>query len=230
MSTDNAKAVIFDLDGVLVDSGEFHKQSWHDLAAQEGFSFTDEFFYRTFGMQNYQILPQRVDDITPDELERMSVWKETRFREIVKGKLHLLEGAQGLIAALKNNHFKLAVGSSAPKVNLDFMLTEAGVYNDFDALVCGEDVQHGKPAPDTFLKAAEKLHISPPCCVVVEDAIQGVQAAHAAGMTVVAVTTTRSRADLVQAELVVDSLAELTIQNFNDLWFYFNKGGIGNKV
>jgi beta-phosphoglucomutase family hydrolase len=210
MSTDSIKAVIFDLDGVLVDTGEFHKQSWYDLADREGFALTEEFFYGTFGMQNYQIIPQLVPEVTPAELERMSVWKEIRFRELIHGKLNLLDGAKALIEDLKHNHFKLAVGSSAPKVNLEFMLTEAGAYDDFDALVCGENVENGKPAPDTFLKAAEKLQIPPQRSIVIEDAVQGIQAAHAAGMAAVAITTTRLRADLNQAERIIDSLMELS--------------------
>lgn len=217
MSTPHTKAVIFDLDGVLVDTGEFHKQAWQDLAEREGFSLTDEFFYRTFGMQNDQIIPQLVEDITPDTLERMSTWKETRFRELIRGRLTLLDGALTLLENLKAEAFQLAVGSSAPKINMEFMLTETGVYHHFDALVCGEDVQHGKPAPDTFLKAAEKLHIFPHRCVVVEDAVQGIQAAHSAGMPVVAVTTTRCRADLGQADLIIDRLTELSVHHCNDL-------------
>jgi len=217
MKESHNQAVIFDLDGVLVNTGEFHKQSWYDLAEQEGFSVTDEFFYRTFGMQNYQIIPQLVKDITPDELDRMSVWKEARFRELIRGRLKLLDGAKTLLANLKANQYLLAVGSSAPKVNLKFMLTETGAYDDFDTLVCGQDVKNGKPAPDTFLKAAETLQILPSRCVVVEDALQGVQAAHAAGMPAVAVTTTRTRADLWQAERIVDSLSELSTQDFNEL-------------
>ena len=164
-STKNGKGVLFDLDGVLVDTGEFHRQSWYDLSVEEGFELTDEFFYRTFGMQNYQIIPQLVPNITSDELERMSVWKEDRFRELIHDKLHLLDGAKSLIEGLKEDGFLLAVGSSAPKVNLDFMLRQAGVYDYFNALVCGQDVERGKPAPDTFLIAAEKLGVSASRCI-----------------------------------------------------------------
>ena len=216
--TNQHKAVIFDLDGVLVDSGEFHKQSWYDLARVEGFSLTDEFFYSTFGMQNYQIIPQMLGtDVTPEEIERLSVLKEQRFRELVADKLTLLDGVPELIEKLKSSGFLLAVGSSAPWVNLDFMLRQVKIDNCFDTLVCGDEITHSKPAPDTFLKAAEKLSVSPDRCVVVEDAVQGVEAAIAAGMATVAITTTRSRQELDQADVIVDSMTELNPDSFEKL-------------
>jgi len=219
MTTPNhGKAVIFDLDGVLVDTGPFHRKSWHDIAAQEGFDLTDEFFYRTFGMQNYQILPLLLGaDAPPDKIERISVAKEDRFRELIAGRLTLMEGVPALIDDLKSHGFTLAVGSSAPRVNLEFMLRQAHALHRFDALVHGQEVDHGKPAPDTFLKAAEKLHLPPHRCIVVEDALPGVHAARAADMAVVAITTTRSRSDLAPADLVIDGMSELNHTLFDAL-------------
>ena len=212
------KAVIFDLDGVLIDTGHFHKQSWFDLARREGWNITDEFFYQTFGMQNYQIIPQLSPQPLPDEkIRQLSEWKEQRYRELIAGKLTLLDGAEQLITNLKQNNFRLAIGTSTPRINLDFMLEYLPVAHHFDALVTGEDVQNGKPAPDTFLKAARKLNLPPAACVVVEDAIPGIQAAKAAQMPVVAVTTTRQRSDLTLANKIVDSLIELTAADFKTL-------------
>jgi len=212
------KGVIFDLDGVLVDTGEFHKQSWNDLAEQEGFEHTDDFFYRTFGMQNYQIIPMLAgDDVSAAEIEHLSDWKEERFRDLIAGKMKLLQGVQDLLDELKAKGFLLAVGSSAPKANIDFILEQTKVREYFKAVVHCGDVSRGKPAPDTFLKAAEKLGLAPVCCVVVEDAVPGVAAARAAGMAVVAVTNSRSREELDQADIVVDSLAELNAEDFEKL-------------
>lgn len=209
------KGVIFDLDGVLIDTGQFHRQSWYDLAREEDFQMSDELFYSTFGMQNYQIIPLLVKrDLTAEDIERMSEWKERRYRELISGKLTLQEGARGLIDELKSNGFLLAIGTSAPQANLAFMLEHTGVDDCFDAYVTGEEVSNSKPAPDTFLKAAEKLSLAPGCCIVVEDAVQGVQAGKKAGMKVVAVCTTRQREDLEEADLIVDSLGELKADDF----------------
>lgn len=215
---DNGMGVIFDLDGVLVDTGWAHRQSWFDLAEREGFSMSDEFFYSTFGMQNYMIIPMLIGRQLPrDEVDRMSDWKEHRYREIITDHLEPAAGAMALLDDLKNAGFRIAVGSSAPRANLDLVLDSASLRNWFDACVSGEQVEHGKPAPDTFLKAAEGLRLAPDRCAVVEDAVQGVEAGKAAGMPVAAVTTTRRREDLAAADIVVDSLTELSAADFVEL-------------
>jgi len=212
------KGVIFDLDGVLVDTAQFHKQSWYDLAEQQGLEMTDEFFYSTFGMQNKRILPMLFKrDLSKAEIDSLSEWKEDRYRRLIVGKIQLLDGVKELIDDLKSCGFLLAIGSSTPRVNLEFMLKQMPLTNCFDAYVAGEDVANSKPAPDTFLKAAEMLGLAPANCVVVEDAVAGVQAAKAAQMPVVAVTTTTSRESLRQADLVVDSLAQLDGNDFLNL-------------
>ena len=216
--SDHRMGVIFDLDGVLVDTGWAHKQSWYDLAEKEGFSMTDEFFYSTFGMQNFMIIPMLLSrEAALDEVNRLSNWKEQRYRQIIAEKLAPAEGAKSLLDDLKSGNFLLAVGSSAPRTNLDLVLERTGLQDYFDAYVSGEEVTNGKPAPDTFLKAAQKLTLGADQCVVVEDAVQGVEAGKAAGMPVVAVTTTRSRADLHKADIIVDSLTELQARQFVDL-------------
>jgi beta-phosphoglucomutase len=217
-ASDSRKGVIFDLDGVLVDTGWAHRQSWYDLAEKEGFSMTDEFFYSTFGMQNYMIIPMLLGrDASSDEVNRLSDWKEQRYREIIAEKLAPAKGAKSLLRDLKNEGFRLAVGSSAPRANLELVLDCTNLRDYFDAYVTGEDVTRGKPAPDTFLKAAERLSLDAGHCIVVEDAVQGVEAGRAAGMAVVAVTTTRSRADLAGADIIVDSLSQLRARQFIDL-------------
>ena len=207
--------VIFDLDGVLVDTGWAHRQAWYDLAEKEGLEMSDEFFRNTFGMQNSTIIPLLRPDIDPDELERMSDWKEQRYRDILADRLELAEGVQALLNDLKHSGFRLAIGSSAPRENLDAFWNPLGLAHYFDARVTKEEVSEGKPSPRTFLRAAEKLDLPPGRCAVVEDAIPGVQAARSAGMPVVAVTTTRSRSDLAQANRIIDSLAELKAADFS---------------
>jgi beta-phosphoglucomutase len=215
MDKNNDMGIIFDLDGVLVDTGWAHKQSWLDLGKQEGFSISDEFFHSTFGMQNYMIIPMLIErELSRDEVDRLAEWKERRYREIIAEHLEPAEGAKNLLDDLRRSGFHMAVGSSAPRANLDLVLDSAGLRDYFDACISGEQVEHSKPAPDTFLKAAGELSLPPKQCVVVEDAVQGVEAGKAAGMPVAAITTTRKRADLARADIVVDSLAELTAEDF----------------
>jgi beta-phosphoglucomutase family hydrolase len=216
--TTQSRGVIFDLDGVLVNTAPFHKKSWSDLADKQGFQITDQLFYTTFGMQNYQIIPMLAPTkLSPQKIQRLSEWKERRYRRLIKGKLTLLDGARKLIDDLKTSGFLLAIGTSTPLTNLNFILEQIPIRHCFDACVTGQDVTRGKPAPDTFLKAAKKLALPANRCVVVEDALQGVQAAKAAKMPVIALTTTRSREDLKQADLIVESLEQLKARDFLNL-------------
>jgi len=206
---------IFDMDGVIVDTGWAHRQAWAEFARMHGAEFTDEAFIRTFGMQNYQIIPIVLGHtVPPAEIGPMGDWKEQRYREIVSKNLTAPEGLVTLLEDLKGHGFRIAVGSSAPKVNIDLVLDRLSVHRFFDAVVYGDMVKRGKPAPDTFLTAAEKLSVPPAQCVVVEDAVAGVQAGKAAGMAVVAVTTTRTRKDLAQADRVIDRFTEVTASDF----------------
>ena len=214
-SADNRMGVIFDLDGVLVDTSWAHKQSWFALAEKEGLDISDDFFYSTFGMPNNRIIPMLLGrNPSPQQLNWLSEWKEQFYRQLISDKLTLDDSVERLLADLRKNGFHLAIGSSAPKANLDLIRARLRLDEYFDAYVTCEDVTEGKPSPQTFLKAAEKLSILPSNCVVVEDAVQGVEAGKAAGMVVVAVTTTRSRADLVKADLIFDSIAEIKAEDF----------------
>lgn len=219
MTEDNSRmGVIFDLDGVLVDTGWAHKQSWYDLAQKEGFDMSDDFFYSTFGMRNDQIIPILAGRyVCSEEIERLSQWKEKHYRELIAEKLILPPGVGELLDDLNGSGFLLAVGSSAPRANLDLVLERVKIRDYFDACVTGEEVVEGKPSPETFVKAARKLGLPPNCCVVVEDAVQGVEAGKAAGMSVVAVTTTRDRADLSAADIIVDDLCELQAKDLAKL-------------
>ena len=206
------------MDGVLVDTGPWHLEAWYGLAERRGWRMSDEFFSRTFGMQNYQIIPQMTDEVlSRDVIDEAGEWKEQRFRELIAGKVKPLEGAAELVGDLKAGGFALAVGSSGPRNNVEMVLESAGLRGEFAVVVAGEDVENSKPAPDTFLRAAQCLSLAPGRCVVIEDAAYGVDAALAAGMAAVAVTTTLPREQLSHAHLVVDSFGELSSGRLGEL-------------
>ncbi|MBN2182062.1 MAG: HAD family phosphatase [Sedimentisphaerales bacterium] len=214
-SINGNNGVIFDLDGVLIDSGWAHKQSWYDLAEKEGYQMSDEFFYNTFGMQNYQILPLLAGKaLSVEEIDRLSDWKEQRYRDIFSESMELSAGAERLLNELKSEGFLLAIGSSTPKINIDFVMEKLDLEKYFNAVVSKQDVARGKPAPDTFLAAAKNLSLKPENCVVIEDSIPGIEAAKAASMAVIAITTTRDRSQLPAADIIVDSLDELRSDDF----------------
>lgn len=205
-------AVIFDLDGVLVDTGWAHKQAWFAFAEKHGVQISDDFFAATFGMTNDRIIPMLLGrTLSAKQLKQLSDWKEQLYRRIIADKLVPDERLETLLAGLKKAGFALAIGSSAPKANLNLIRERLRFDRYFEAYVTCEDVPKGKPSPQVFIKAAAKLSIPPRNCVVVEDAVAGIEAAKAAKMGVIALTTTRNHSDLknARADLIFDSLAEL---------------------
>lgn len=211
-------AVIFDMDGVLVDSYRAHFESWLAMARECGFEFSEERFAATFGRTSRDIIAQLWGEALSDErIAAMDARKEALYREIVAADFPAMDGARELITSLRQAGFKLAVGSSGPPANVEVAVAGLGLGECFDATVTGEDVTAGKPDPQVFLLCAERLGVPPPRCAVIEDAPAGVQAARNAGMAAIAITGTATRERLAHADLVVDSLTELSPQIIGEL-------------
>ena len=210
--------VIFDMDGVLVDSASAHRRSWQLLAEQTHLTITDQQFAETFGQPSRQIIRQLWGADLPDsDVKRLDERKESIYRDLICGRVPVMPGAVALLRRLQDDRTILAIGSSGPPANIELMLSEMGVSELFSVVVTGVDVEQGKPAPDVFLIAARRMRLDCPRCVVVEDAPVGIEAAHRAGMVAVGLVGTHDRAALGQAELVVDSLGELSLTRMADL-------------
>jgi len=193
-----------------VDSYGPHRESWQRAAAEHGIAMSDEAFAATFGRTSREIIAQfwgaSVDDARARAIDDR---KEALYRELVRERFPAMHGAVALVRALAAEGFALAVGSSGPLENVQLSLEELGCGELFGAVVTGRDVERGKPDPQVFQLAAERLGVAPPHCVVVEDAPAGVAAARAAGMRVVALLGTADAAALGEADLVVSRLSEL---------------------
>ena len=207
------EAVIFDMDGVLVDSYHAHFESWKALAASDGVAFDEARFAATFGRTSRDIIlrlwPGPPDAVAVRALDDR---KEALYREIVGRDFPAMDGARELLTSLRAAGVALAVGSSGPPENVELAVERLG-GEFFAATVTGRDVERGKPDPQVFLLAAERLGVAPQACLVIEDAPDGVEAAHAAGMTAVALLSTgRAAADFddLSPALVVGSLRELS--------------------
>lgn len=215
----SARAVIFDLDGVLVDSSEFHFEAWKAWAEEVGLGerVTREWFRETFGRRNPDVFHTLYDaEISTGEMERQADRKEQIFRERARGRLEPLAGARALVEALHDAGFRLALGTSAPRENATMMIEELGLASFFDAQVTGDDVTVGKPNPQVFQRAADRLDVPPERCLVIEDAAAGVEAAHNGGMAAVAVASEPSSGHQ-RADLVVASLTDLDVDTITDL-------------
>lgn len=202
--------VIFDMDGVLVDSAAAHLRSWRQLAAEHGGSVTDQQFAATFGQQNRDIVPLLFGPVPPQRLAALADRKEAIYRELVRDEPPVVEGAVELIRALDAAGAALAVGSSGPLANIELILRGMGVRGLIRHIVSGDDVTRGKPDPQVFRLACERLELPPSACVVIEDAPVGVQAAHGAGAKAVAVLMHHPASAFPQADLVVPQLSDLS--------------------
>ena len=212
MTTMPPRGVIFDLDGVIVDSSNFHFGAWQRWAREIGIiEEVDEAWFREHhGKRNDAIITVTLGPLPETELEALAARKEEYYRKLARGKLEPLPGVAKFVEALRRDEWLLAIGTSTPRENLEMVLDAMPFRGAFAATVCGPEVEHGKPAPDIFLRAAELLELPPERCIVVEDAPSGVAAAHAGGFACLAVATTRPRELLSEAELLLDSLEEAT--------------------
>ncbi|MDZ7618684.1 MAG: HAD-IA family hydrolase, partial [Patescibacteria group bacterium] len=162
-------AVIFDMDGVLVDTYHAHYRSWVAMAEREGFTFTEAQFAPTFGRTSREIIAHFWGDgLSDQQIAEMDAAKEAAFRDLIDEQFPAMPGARDLIDSLAAAGFALAVGSSGPPENVTMVLDRLDVRSRFQAVVTGMDVTRGKPDPQVFLLAAERLGLAPADCVVVE--------------------------------------------------------------
>jgi beta-phosphoglucomutase family hydrolase len=210
----NAKrGAIFDWDGVIIDSGAQHELSWERLAKEIGQPLPEGHFKRGFGMKNEVIIPELLHwTNNPVETRILSLRKEAIYREIIREQgIKALPGVESWLRTLREAGIACVIGSSTHRENITTTLDVLGLADFFAAIVTAEDVKRGKPDPEVFLTAAERIDVEPSHGVVFEDALVGIAAAKAAGIRVVAVTTTEARGKLAHADWVVDRLDELSV-------------------
>ncbi len=213
--------VIFDVDGVLVDSYTAHFRSWLALADQQGCArMTEDQFRATFGRTSREIIRELWPDCARSaaEVARLDDRKEELFREILHAEFQPIPGARELIVALKQAGFGLAAGSSGPPDNVFFTLDQLRVRAQFDVVVTGVDVTRGKPDPEVFATCAQRLGAPPTACAVIEDAVVGVEAANRAGMVSIAFVAAGRDVELFRhARCIVRDLRELSPERVREV-------------
>ena len=212
MTDRTPRAVLWDLDGTLVDSGDYHWRAWRETMRGEGIDLDYQQFLESFGQKNDRILTAWLGErATPETIRRIGDTKEARYRQFAVAEgLTPLPGAAAWVGRLHRDGWRQAIASSAPAENVRVMLESLGMDAFFGAVVSAEDVTAGKPDPQVFLKAAEKLAVDVTASIVVEDAPAGIEAARRAGMKCVGVSV----AGVLDADVYVRSLDDLPVDAF----------------
>jgi len=212
------KAIIWDMDGVIADTGPYHLKAWQKVFQKRGVNFSEEDFKHNFGQRNDTIIRNTLGEPLPQsEVDAIAREKEKTYRKLVRQNVKPLPGAIKLIKSLSEHGFKIALASSAPIENIRLVTQSLDIGNYLQVIVSGRDVTEGKPSPQGFLLAAQKLGVEPRQCVVIEDAIAGVAACKRAGARCIAVTNTHPRESLREADLIVDTLEAVNINDLEEL-------------
>lgn len=216
--TEARLGVIFDVDGVLLDSYQMHFECWMSLAEEDGIVITESEFRSLFGRRGQEIAREVWGpEFTEQKVVSIHRRKQALYRESLQRNLPAMDGAVQLIDALVEAGLVLAVGSSAPPANVEMTLERLDRRQAFSAIVTGSDVTRGKPDPRVFLLAAQRLGLEPSHCAVIEDAPVGIAAAVTGGMTAIALLGTAPADRFTQAHLVVNSLHQLSPKRIADL-------------
>lgn len=211
-----ARAVLWDMDGTLIDSEEQHWISWRNTLAKEGIVITREQFLATFGQRNDSIIPQLLGAAaTSERIARISEAKEELYRYLIRRDgISPLPGVASWLHRLHEQGWLQAIASAAPRANIDAVLEALSATHIFQGIVSAEDVQKGKPDPEVYLEAASRVEASPENCIVVEDAAAGIEGARRAGMRSIGVSHDGQH---LPADVVVQSLALLDSDAFETL-------------
>ncbi len=216
MSMAETRAVLWDMDGVLVDSIDYHYEAWRLAMQREGRQLTHADFKRTFGQRNDTVLRDMLDPhISAADITRIADFKEATYRALVRERgIAPLPGVLRWLGVLREAGWKQAVASAAPRANVEAILDAMSIHGFFDALASAEDVTRGKPDPQVYLVAAARVGAVPARSIVVEDAPAGVEGAKRAGMKRIGVRSTHGE---LEADIVVDSLDHLPPNSFEQL-------------
>jgi len=214
----NPLGVIFDMDGVLVDSAAAHFESWQRLARELGAGpISVAQFKSTFGGRNSEIIAEWFGETDATRSKALGDRKESLYREIIRHAVSPMPGAKELIDRLVAEGITLAIGSSGPPENVRMICEAMGLTAVFRAVITGADVSRGKPDPEVFLRAAERMSLAPDQCVVIEDAPLGIEAACRAGMMCIGLTSSHAADVLSGADLIVGSLEEVSSEGLRRL-------------
>ena len=213
-------SVLWDIDGVLVNSNPLHFKTWQMTAAEDGFEFSRELFLKTFGQTSRAIIKQHWPrPLTEEEIHYFDTRKEGLYRQCAaQGMVKPIPGALETIKKFYEAKILMGAGSSGPGLNVHFMLNLLKIAPFLQAIVSGTDVEHGKPSPDIYLTAAAEMGVEPSSCIVIDDSRSGVIAGKDAGMKVIGFFSDgHNENEYERANRIVHSFDEITLDGLQDL-------------
>ena len=212
------EGLIFDMDGTMVDNMMIHHQAWKRKLASLGIEMTlAEIKAQVHGV-NEEILERLFGNrFLPEERKIISAEKEAEYRSIFANQLTLLPGLEMVLQEAYDHGMPMAVGTAAPPENVDFVLDKLLLRKYFKGIVHARDVQRGKPDPETFIKAANKIGVAPESCLVFEDSITGAQTARNAGCHAIIVTTTHSQEEFVKFDHILKFIQDFSEINLSEI-------------
>lgn len=207
----NFQAILFDMDGVVVDNLPYHVDAWLLFCERKDIPLTREIFYRELNGMNskdtFEWFYKR--EMSRAEVEVLEEEKELIYRDFYRDHIQPAPGLLEFLNDLRSNGIKTALATSAGPGNIDFIVDGLGIRDQFDAIIGGAEVRKGKPDPEIYLKAAELLGIEPSACWVIEDSLQGIAAGQSAGMRVVGISTSHTPAELAHTAVVRPDFVDL---------------------
>ena len=212
-------AVIFDMDGVIVDSNPYHKQAWKRFCERQGLHLSDEeLTQKVFGRTGEDALPHLLKrPLNREELRRWSEEVNADYRMLFAPHIRPLPGLKAFLEALRLAGVPVAIATSAPPVNVEFVLGHTGLRDMFPIVIDDTQFTRGKPHPEVYQVAALRLGMDCRRCVVFEDSLSGIEAALDAGMKVVGVTTTHDPSELKHAHLTIGSFQDVSVEALSRL-------------
>ena len=207
------EAIIFDLDGTLIDNNSFHIRAWQTFYQKLGRTLdAEEYKTRFNGKINRDIFNYIFQkELSPEEIQEYTNEKEALYRELYQPHIRPVAGLTGLLKEIRKAGIPIAIATSGLPDNIRFLFDNVPIEEYFEAIANATHVKNGKPHPEIFLKAAALIHARPEACIAFEDSVAGIRSAKAAGMKVVALTTTHTREDVKEADLIIHDYTEISL-------------------
>lgn len=211
-------ALIFDMDGVIVDSNPYHKIAIQQFCREHGQELSDDqLLKRVYGRTNREWITALFGNIPDATILQYTEEKEALYRKLFDKDIKPVRGLISFLDKLDEQKIPRAIGTSAPRSNVDFTLSRTGTGKYFNIILNDTFVTHSKPHPEIYLKCAQALGLPNSQCIVIEDSLSGVQAGKAAGSKVIGITTTHPREELTDCDLVIDDFEGLRVEDLRML-------------